>query len=102
VGNGTTTSYTETFDPDPASPLTATCPTEEAKIKLTKVDGSSSGDVNEPISIQPQDSNSIFRIVDCKYIYNLATRSLSGVDTYTVKAVIHGTLGSPPAVFDLQ
>jgi hypothetical protein len=40
--------------------------------------------------------------VDCKYIYNLATRSLSGVDTYTVKAVIHGTLGSPPAVFDLQ
>jgi len=47
--------------------------------------------VNEPTSIQPQDNNGIFRIVDCKYMYNLATSSLSGVGTYTVKATIDGT-----------
>ena len=46
------------------------------------------GSVNEPASIQPQDTNKIYRIVDCKYMYNLATSSLSGVGTYTVYATI--------------
>jgi hypothetical protein len=52
-------------------------------------------------SIQPQDNNGIFRMVDCKYRYNLATSSLSGVGTYTVKATIGGstfTVGT----FDLK
>ena len=30
------------------------------------------------MTIQPQDNNGIFRIVDCKYMYNLATSSLIG------------------------
>jgi hypothetical protein len=102
VGNGNATPYTETFTPEPASPPTATCPTEEAEIRVTKIDGIPSGDVNEPISIQPQDNNGIFRIVDCKYMYNLATSSLSGVGTYTVRAVINDTPATNPAVFDLK
>jgi hypothetical protein len=60
------------------------------------------GDVNEPLTIQPNDSNGIFRVVDCKLMYNLATSSLSGVGTYTVSAVINGTTASYPAVFDLR
>ena len=101
VGNGAATAYTETFTPLPSSPLTSTCPTQEASIKITKTDGVPTGDVNEPISIQPQDNNGIFRIVDCKYMYNLATSSLSGVGTYTVSATI-GNATFTVATFDLK
>jgi hypothetical protein len=41
---------------------------------------------NEPLTVQPQDDNGFFRIVDCKYMYNLATSSLSGAGTYNVFA----------------
>jgi hypothetical protein len=58
--------------------------------------------VNEPISIQPQDNNEYFRIVDCKYMYNLATSSLSGTGTYKVEAVINGTPAGGAAYFDLK
>jgi hypothetical protein len=76
VGVGGANAYTETFTPEPASPLTATCPTLEATIKIEKTDGTPTGAVNEPVSIQPQDNDGMFRIVDCKYMYNLATSSL--------------------------
>jgi len=101
VGNGNPTSYSETFTPLPASPLTTTCPTLEASITITKIDGVPSGPVNEPLSIQPQDDNRLFRIVDCKYMYNLATSSLSGVGTYTVWATI-GSTTFKVATFDLK
>jgi hypothetical protein len=97
-----TAAFTDTFVPALASPLTATCPTQEASIKITKADGNATVDVYEPMTIQPQDNNGIFRIVDCKYMYNLATSSLSGVGTYQVSAVINGTPASNPAVFDLK
>lgn len=97
-----TASFTDTFTPQPASPLTATCPTLEATIEIEKIGGSPSGLVNEPISIQPQDDNGIFRIVDCKYMYNLATSSLSGVGKYQVSAVINGVTATNPAIFDLK
>jgi len=57
--------------------------------------------VAEPLSIQPQDDNHIYRIVDCKYIYNLATSSLSGVGTYSVYATI-GTTSFLVGTFDLK
>jgi hypothetical protein len=101
VGVGGATPYTETFTPQPGTPVVATCPTGEAVISITKVDGSPSGDVNEPLTVQPQDNNGLFRIVDCKYMYNLATSSLSGVGTYTVKATI-GTTTFTVATFDLK
>jgi hypothetical protein len=91
VAAGGSTPYSETFTPQPASAMTSTCPTDPASITINKVDGAPSGDVNEPLSIQPQDNNGLFRIVDCKYMYNLATSALSGVGTYTVKATIGST-----------
>jgi hypothetical protein len=94
--------YTDVFTPQAPSALSPVCPTDPASIKITKTDGTSSGEVNEPVSIQPNDTNLTFRIVDCKYIYNLATSSLSGVGTYSVSAVINGTTASNPAVFDLK
>jgi hypothetical protein len=98
-----TAGFTDTFTPQPASDPAPTCnlPTD-ATIKITKTDGVPTGDVNEPLSIQPNDNNGIFRVVDCKLMYNLATSSLSGVGTYTVSAVINGTPASNPAVFDLK
>jgi hypothetical protein len=91
VAAGGSSSYSETFTPQPASAVTSTCPTDPASITISKVDGAPTGDVNEPLTIQPQDNNGYFRIVDCKYMYNLATSSLSGVGTYTVKATIGST-----------
>jgi hypothetical protein len=82
--------FSDTFTPSSSSSPTATCPTQEASIQIDKTDGLPSGAVNEPITIQPQDNNGIFRIVDCKYMYNLATSSLSGVGSYTVYATIGG------------
>ena len=102
VAVGGSNPYGETFTPQRSSPLTSTCPTQEASIKITKTDGMPTGDVNEPISVQPQDNNGLFRIVDCKYMYNLATSSLSGVGTYKVYAVINGVEATNPAVFDLK
>ncbi len=94
--------YSDTFVPAPASAFSPVCPTQEATIKVTKTAGTASGDVNEPISIQPQDNNGLFRIVDCKYMYNLATSSLSGVGRYKVEVVINGTPAENPAFFDLK
>jgi hypothetical protein len=101
VGVGGSSPYTETFTPQPSSAQASVCPTAQASISITKVDGTPVGDVNEPISIQPQDNNGIYRIVDCKYMYNLATSSLSGVGTYTVKATI-GSTTFTVASFDLK
>jgi hypothetical protein len=41
-----------------------------------------------------------FAIVDCKYMYNLATTSLRGVSTYKVSAIINEVTASNPAFFD--
>jgi hypothetical protein len=43
------------------------------------------------MTIQPQDNDGVFRIVDCKYMYNLATSSLMGAGTYHLVATIDGT-----------
>jgi hypothetical protein len=91
-----------TFTPEPASAQGQTCNLPVATIKITKTDGFASGDVNEPLTIQPSDNNSLFRTVDCKYMYNLATSSLSGVGTYKLYAVIGGNQVNEPAVFDLK
>jgi hypothetical protein len=99
---GGTSPYTETFTPLPDSELSQTCPTQQATIEIDKTDGSATGAVNEHISIQPQDNDTNFRIVDCKYMYNLATSSFSGAGTYKVYAVINGTRVLQPAVFDLR
>lgn len=86
----------------PASGSTPTCDLPAATIKVTKISGSTSGPVNEPVSIQPNDTNDDFRIVDCKYMYNLATSSLSGTGRYKVEVVIGGTPAGGPAYFDLR
>jgi hypothetical protein len=91
-----------TFTPGPASPLTPTCDLPPATIKVTKTDSLSGGTVNEAESIQPTDDNLNFRIVDCKYMYNLATKTLRGAGSYTVEAIVNGTPATSPAKFDIR
>jgi hypothetical protein len=96
-----TTAFTDTFTPQPASSPTPVCPAAQATIGVIKTGTSPSGIVNEPQTIQPQDDDGIFRIVDCKYMYNLATSSLMGAGTYNVYATI-GSTTFPVATFDLK
>jgi len=79
-----------------------TCTLPDASVQISKTSGTATGDVNEPVSIQPADNNALFRVVDCKYIYNLATSSLSGAGRYRVDVVIGGTPALGPAFFDLK
>ncbi len=81
---------------------TPTCDLPPAAIQITKISGTSTGRVNEPISVQPNDDGDYFRIVDCRYIYNLAASSLSGAGSYKVEAVINGNPAAGAAFFDLR
>lgn len=98
---GNVTVNTNTFVPA-AGGLTPTCELPPATIQITKTSGAGSGAVNEPLTIQPGDDNSQFRIVDCKYMYNLATASLFGPGTYRVEVVIDGSPIAGAATFDLR
>jgi hypothetical protein len=94
--------YEETFTPSPSSPGVATYNLPQATIRVTKLANNATGAVNEPETIQPKDDNSVFRVVDCKYMYNLATSSLPGTGKYRVEAIINSTPASGYAEFDLK
>jgi hypothetical protein len=100
---GSATVNDNTFTPPSSTPLTKTCDLPPAAIKVTKLSGTPPlGVVNAPVSIQPADTNGQFRIVDCKYMYNLATSSLSGSGQYKVEAVIGGNTVPGAAYFSLK
>ena len=69
---------------------------------MTKISRTPTGPVNDTLSIQPTDDDGYFRIVDCKYMYNLATSSLSGPGRYRVEVVIDGSPVPGAAEFDLR
>jgi len=70
----------------PASgPPTQTCNlSQTAYIHVTKLSGVPPTGTVTPASVQKADNNGIFRVADCKYMYNLAIPSLAGVGTYRV------------------
>jgi hypothetical protein len=79
-----------------------TCDLPPANLQIKKTSGAPTGLVNDLLTIQPSNENLHFRIVDCKYMYNLATSSLSGTGTYKAEAVINGTPAGVAAFFDLK
>lgn len=79
-----------------------TCTLPEATLEWAKDDGTAVATVNEALSVQPKDTDGIFRQVDCKYIYNLDVSSLRGTGTYRVYANIGGVNVLDPAQFDLK
>jgi hypothetical protein len=80
---------------------TPTCDLPQATLKVTKTAGTATGEVNEIAVVQNFDNGNVFRVVDCKYQYNLAIQSLPGAGTYKVEIQIGGnTVGT--AYFDLK
>jgi len=85
---------------------TRTCDRPPAAIKVTKTAGTGAGLISGVRSIQPGDDDTLFRLVDCKYMYNLDVSSLGTLanrpGTYQVEAVIGSTSAAGPAVFSLR
>jgi hypothetical protein len=80
---------------------TCTLPTP-ASIRVTFKDPVPDGTVNETVTTYPSDNNSLFRVVDCKYQYNLSIPSLtSGPGTYKVEILIDSVVVGT-AQFDLK
>lgn len=98
VPKTTETTSTTTVD----GPYANTCTLPAAELRWAKNDATPTGAVNEAQSIQPGDTDHLFRQVDCKYIYNLDVTSLGGAGTYTVWARINGVNIPTPATFDLK
>lgn len=91
---GGTGGYTDTFTPQPASALAATCNLPEAHLRVTRKDPTPDGPVNEePVQAPLVDSGDTFRTVDCKYMYNLSVPKLvaTGPGTYQIEILIDGT-----------
>lgn len=89
------------------TPFAKTCTLPAARIQWSKNDPTADGAINEADSIQPKDTGAFYRIVDCKYIYNLDVSSLdpnlsTRGGTYRVWLNIAGTNITNPAVFDLR
>ena len=90
-----------TFTPPAATTPASTCALPQASIRVTKTSSSTSGVVNETETIQPNDDNGLFRVVDCKEMYNLAVSSLSGTGHYKAEIVVAGATAGA-AEFDLR
>lgn len=85
----------------PESGSTPTCDLPPAGIQVSRAVGTATGTVNEITSIQPNDNNAYFRVVDCKYMYNLAAKQL-GAGRYEVRAVINSNALDNPAIFTFK
>lgn len=99
--NGNT--FVPNADTTTTGDFTTTCELPMAAIEVVRNDPTPTGAANEtPESIQLKDTGEYFRIVDCKYLYNLNIQALSGPGTYRVYANIGGTrVTMSPATFDL-
>ncbi|HEY3909550.1 MAG TPA: hypothetical protein VGM07_06635 [Stellaceae bacterium] len=97
LGTGTT----DTFTP-PSSTPTQTCTLPTAQIQVYKNSGADPLPSNEVLSQSAADTSGNFRVVDCKYMYNLDVSSLPGAGTYTVNALINGYPAMNPAQFMLR
>jgi hypothetical protein len=72
--------------------LTAVCPTSPATIQVSKIGASGSLTIDESLVSTIPDQGTSFRIVGCKYQYNISGKSI-GVGSYKVDVLING--GSP-------
>jgi len=92
---------------DTTTAFAKTCALPAAQLRWAKTDPTPDGTINEAESIQPKDAGVNYRIVDCKYLYNLDVSSLDPTvatrgGTYRVWVNIGGTNLADPARFDLR
>jgi len=78
----------------------ASCNLPNATISLTRIAGGVIGTIDEADYLSSADSGPNFRISDCQYVYNLASKAL-GIGTYRVDiSIAASVVGS--AVFGLK
>ncbi|HEY3163690.1 MAG TPA: hypothetical protein VGJ71_04985 [Candidatus Limnocylindrales bacterium] len=79
-----------------------TCSLPAATINVARLDPTPDGDLNEE-AVNPQvyDTGTSFRVVDCKYLYNLAIPSLAVKGTYRVEILLDSVVAGS-ARFDLK
>ena len=85
---GTVTVNDNTFVPLSGN-FTPVCPTAPATIQVSTIGSSGGLTVDESIVANGPDTNGLFRIVGCKYQYNISGKSL-GAGQYQVDAIING------------
>jgi len=102
--NVSTSAGTGTSDTFSAStgPVAKTCTLPTAQIQVSLLSGADPGVINSVLSASGADTTGYFRVVDCKFLYNLEVTSLKGAGTYSVGAIINGTPASNPATFMLK
>ncbi len=86
----------------PLSVSFPTCDLPPATIQVTKMTGADVGTVIDPLSAQPKGNDAGFRILDCKYVYNLTSSSLPGPGQYKVEAVNNGIPAAGAAIINLR
>jgi hypothetical protein len=101
---GTSDGSTARFIPA-ISGLTPVCPTQAANIQVYKQGSGGNYTVDEVLSTNAPDSGTLFRMVDCKYMYNISGKSL-GSGQYKVDILINGGVPAfqpaPGTVFTLK
>jgi hypothetical protein len=102
VSNTTVNDNVYQFVSSSGGSFNATCTLPPATLKITKLDPTPDGNILEDtVYSGPSDGGNAFRVVDCKYQYNLSIPSLKGTGTYKVEIQIDGnTVGQ--AQFDLK
>jgi hypothetical protein len=79
-----------------SSTSVATCPTQSANIQVSKLGSGGQYSIDESVDSTTPDQGTNFRMVGCKYIYNLSGKSL-GAGQYKVDVLINGSVLSQPA-----
>jgi hypothetical protein len=88
--------------PVTSSTFAPTCTLPAARIAVQKMGDANPTPPDETLSASSADTTGLFRQVDCKYIYNLAVASLSGVGRYSVNVNIDGVNVANPGTFGLR
>jgi hypothetical protein len=100
LGNETTYNFEGVGTlPTAQGPFAPTCDLPPATIQVGKTDAVADGDINEaPVQASLAENDNAFRVVDCKYQYNLSIPSLQaqGAGTYWVQIKINGVTVPTP------
>jgi hypothetical protein len=88
INLGFVTVNDNTFVPQSGG-FTPVCPTDPATIQVSKVGAAGQLTIDEDVLANGPDTGKLFRMVDCKYMYNISGKSL-GTGQYVVDAIING------------
>lgn len=92
------------FVPEPAGEPTTTCDlSPTAYIEVVKLSPDANGAINEePVQASLVDDGNVYRVVDCKYQFNLSIPSLKGAGHYRIEIQIPQGTVIGQVEFDLK